>query len=469
MKTKFSNAEKVSDRFLEIKQREIAERFGNYIKNKVKFVVEPFCKKLDMISKSCVDNYEKLKALIRLEREFEDYITSKEFLKNIILYFIKGATHYNSYIRRENYMYKGLIVIGEYKGFADSNENALFSLLFGTSEAALQNVYEFLDRKFLPKEENFSIESIAKTMNESDKAELISTLKCEYRKLFKIIFEHGNSIAFDEFFSDEGLLVLFRVAMEAFWEVFEYSSEEEMATKFKSFLISATIEDAECIRLARDTNFWRLLVEFDEFYSENDMVLSNNVQLYTNVLEKSFNSGVTLRKVVSLEELGPSKILCGLDLTGLDLSKFDFSGYTILDCNMNGTNASIDLCSINQETSIYYIRGKKVDLKNLTGSCFKGCQVTGFYWLKEYAFSSDTFDEEILKKSGFWLEGIDKMIIEKYYRKIYPTVLEFGTLLGKIDKASIFNRYKDIENASEFDWILKFEEIFPGNDVFVSF
>ena len=99
MKTKFSNAEKVSDGFLKLKYEEIANRFNNF--KKINFVYRPFIEKLEAVIRSEADNYEKLKALLSVEREFEDYIGSKEYLIEIIRTLIFRLTDYDIQTKKE--------------------------------------------------------------------------------------------------------------------------------------------------------------------------------------------------------------------------------------------------------------------------------------------------------------------------------------------------------------------------------
>ena len=86
MKTKFSNAEKVSDNYIASKCEELKKRFDNFTKVGIGFVSGSFLEELEKISHATLDNYEKLKAFIRLEREFEEYLRSKAVLFEIIKY-----------------------------------------------------------------------------------------------------------------------------------------------------------------------------------------------------------------------------------------------------------------------------------------------------------------------------------------------------------------------------------------------
>ena len=470
MKTKFSNAEKVSDGFLKLKYEEIANRFNNF--KKINFVYRPFIEKLEAVIRSEADNYEKLKALLSVEREFEDYIGSKDYLIEIIRTLIFRLTDYDIQTKKETYLSKRVNVIGEDLWITGSREEIIFELLYGVNEAILHNVYKELDAKFLPGEEIYSFASIAKNLTENDKTSLIDELKNRYKNFFVEVFRNHSLIEFDEcYFEYYNSVTFIRIALEAYWEVFNYDDQDELANKFKEYIDSRVSEDSKCIEIAKNPNFWKLLVGFDEFYSKNkgQIIVSMEKALENDVIP-SATSNTSLRKVNDLEEITRTKILYELDFSGLDLSEISFDGYTIFNCNFHGTNAAIDVSKINQETSLCYIRGKKVDRLNLCDSCFKGCKLTGYSFenMNRFIFSRDTFDEKVYRRSGFALEGIDETVIDKYYRKIWPNVIEFGILLKKLDKATIFKRYKDIENHSEFGWILLFEEVFPDNNIFIS-
>lgn len=83
MKRKYLNSEKVSNRYLLMRYEELKAKFAEFRKRKMSFAIQKFDVELNQIYNDAeLNNYQKLRKIIELEREFNKYLKTKEFLTN---------------------------------------------------------------------------------------------------------------------------------------------------------------------------------------------------------------------------------------------------------------------------------------------------------------------------------------------------------------------------------------------------
>lgn len=473
MKTEYSNAEKVSDAFLKKMCLEFRRRVEKYPKS----LMEEFFKRLDELFNADADNYEKLKSVIRLEGEFDEYLQSREYVLKIFEEDIKeklicreiySGVHKNEICEKVPVVY-WLDYIEEMCFVKDTIVKPNTSTKFPTIDnlfkidKIFEKATEYFNRNYFGGEK-FTFERAAKKLADEDNDKIRTDVDNFYRKSFWEIFKKHEQIKFSSDFFDEKekrerLISIAKIAIEAYIEVEEFESKNQIANRFKNLILQKTSTDDELYQLASNDEFWNLLCGFDDFYQESIKISESDAAISTVVLEK----------VTEVNELLEQKNLYGLDLRGLDLSKVDFNGATIVNCNFQDTNANLDFSTINIRTELCYIQGKKFDRLDLTNCCFKGCQVTGlsFEKISQFRFSYQTFDEEVLRKCGVFFEGIGNEMKDRYYRKVNLTQNQIGILVEVLGVERAKSTDLTIRTVIPFTWIMDLKKFFPENNIFM--
>ena len=444
LKTKFSNAEKVSDNYIATKFEEIKNRFVNFEKVGSSFISERFLKMLENISKSTLDNYEKLKKFLELETNFEEYITSKQFLFEVIEFSL-GVSFYDA-----NYSDWFLELINSPKeklGQPSKRFNGI-------------SIFEYLDKKYLPpREKEVSFAGIIKKLNAEDIKKIESIVVQHYKTKFLEIYNSKVEFMLNKELLFEDAVFVSRAFMEAYFELFKYGEEDEFACKFKDLLIKATTDSMALWNLAIDSRFWKLLFEFSDFHDHRLCSFINYMNGLATLEESDSQTKLIKpsRKVLDLAL--ETKILANFDLQDFDLSDKELKKFTIINCNLNGTKANIDFSTLNKIVSLCFVQGEKIDITDLTKSCFKGCIISGLSSeiLKLFKISVNTFDKEVLEEYGIVFEGFKSDTNEKQ---------NIGTLLDNLSLNKTDSNYTALKGIAEFEWVLILKELFPYNTLF---
>lgn len=480
MKTKFSSAEKVSDNFLKIKYEALFSR--------VKAVYwKAFQKDLEAISTSDYDNYEKLKQIIHLERDFDVYLRSKEFLFDVFrLYF--SDTMYTPYISKCGLLGEAAATLGE-RGYGDDNflQFCIDKLLPGKSfynERVTQDekydAYLHISLRYLNSADENDVkvfENLFKNLTDEDIKEIEKIIHTHFQNLFRRILKTSDAkleeetdgklskdIRFKRDLSTNTLLYITKINMEIYWEEFNYSEDDERANNFKTFINQCIEKDIA--GFARKGEFWYLLLNFKEFCINIEQVSEEQIEEAKKNLAAT-EKAPKRKKVVKeeLDEVLKNMIWNSLDFSGLDLSDVKIGERAIVNCNFENTGIMVDLITLNANTYVHYINGVQFDSNNLINSCFKGCTVfnANIQTLNRFIFSSDTFDDEVALKCDYNLEFAGEDIKEKYFRKILPSEseLEVLFLLG----VDAVRRYGELINHSKYTWLLYFDKVSKESDI----
>lgn len=474
MKTKFSNAEKVSENYLKIKYEALFSR--------VKAVNwKAFQKDLEAISTSDYDNYEKLKQIIHLERDFDLYLRSKEFLFDVFrLYFLD--TMYTPYISKCGLLGEAAATLDE-KGYGVNNflQFCIDKLLPGKSfynervtEDEKYDAYLHVSLRYLNSADEIDVkvfENLFKNLTDEDIKEIEKIIHTHFQNLFRRILKTSEAkleaetdgklskdIRFKSDLSTNTLLYITKINMEVYWEEFNYSEDDERANNFKAFIKQCLEKDIT--GFARKGEFWYLLLNFKDFCINIEQVSEEQIEEAKKNLA-AVNKSPTRRKVAKeeLDEILKNMIWNSLDFSGLYLGQVDIGERVIVNCNFGNTGIKVDLATLNSNTYVHYVNGVQIDRYNLINCCFKGCNVrnASTTTLNRFIFSSDTFDDEVVLQCDMKLRFADEDIKEKYFRKILPTEseLEVLFLLG----VDAVRRYGELINHSKYTWLLYLDRV----------
>ena len=480
MKTKFSSAEKVSDNFLKIKYEALFSR--------VKAVYwKAFQKDLEAIFLGEKDNYEKLKGMIRLERAFDTYLKSKEFLFDVFRMEFSD-TMYTPYISKCGLLAEAAATLGE-RGYGDDTflQFCIDKLLPGKSfynERVTQDekydAYLHISLRYLNSADENDVkvfENLFKNLTDEDIKEIEGVIRTHFQNLFRRILKISDAkleeetdgklskdIRFKRDLSTNTLLYITKINMEIYWEEFNYSEDDERANNFKTFINQCIEKDIA--GFARKGEFWYLLLNFKEFCINIEQVSEEQIEEAKKNLAAT-EKAPKRKKVVKeeLDEVLKNMIWNSPDFSGLDLSDVKIGERAIVNCNFENTGIMVDLITLNANTYVHYINGVQFDSNNLINSCFKGCTVfnANIQTLNRFIFSSDTFDDEVALKCDYNLEFAGEDIKEKYFRKILPSEseLEVLFLLG----VDAVRRYGELINHSKYTWLLYFDKVSKESDI----
>lgn len=160
-----------------------------------------------------------------------------------------------------------------------------------------------------------------------------------------------------------------------------------------------------------------------------------------------------------------SFVLADLDFSGISLLDYSITapGSTLVNVNFENTGITIDLSKINQISDLCYLKGERIDFKDLTSSCFKGCRINGasFDVLNSFAFSINTFDVDVLKEAGFYCEGVSEDLLDKFYRKEVISMNEFNMFADKFGIEKVKMHYSNLKiGNSALEWLTIKEKVF---------
>lgn len=472
MKAKFSNAEKVSDKFLKIRYEEFKKRLSSL--KWTRFVAE-----LDKILASDEDNYEKLKKIIHLERDFDNYIRSKEFFfdlmkmefsdDNVVPYTVEGFDNNLTVADDANYYpvcdateFLDLCISGLIKG-KEYWDNKI-------SEQDKEKIYYYLNWKYMQNRQREAIVYLIKILSDSDIIKFKEILRSHFANIFKKIMSSdeetlkaqtegylSRNIIFNSKVSDQTITFIANVNMEVFWESFDYPLDDERANSFRKFIKEKL--ELSTTYFAKCKEFWYLLLNFGNFCTNINQ--SNYESKDINNQPKADAVVIKRKKITNanLEEIVHTNIWYNLDLSEIDLSGIDLTDKLIIDCNLEGSGAKIVLTDLNQNSSVHYIYGKPIDRYNLVNSCFKGCIIENAdsQTLNKFTFSSNTFDNDVALRCDPNLESVDENIREKYFRKIVPSEPELEVLF--INHVDAVRRYGDLISDSKYTWLIYFNKV----------
>ena len=482
MKTKFSNAEKVSDNFLKTKYEELFIR--------VKAISwKPFLRDLEGIYTLGNDNYEKLKQIIHLERDFDLYLRSKEFLFDVFRMEFSDTIHI-PYVSKCGLLGEAAATLDE-RGYGDNNflQFCIDKLLSGkafynenVTQGEKEDAYIHISLRYLNSADENDVKVfkyLFKNLTDEDIKEIEKIIHTYFKNLFRRILKTSEvkleaetdgklskDIRFKSDLSTNTLLYITKINMEVYWEDFDYREDDERANQFKAFINQCLEKDIAYF--ARKGEFWYLLLNFRDFCINIESVSEEQIE------EAKKNLAATekapKRKKVAKEELDEvlkNMIWNSLDFSGLDLSDVKIGERAIVNCNFENTGIMVDLITLNANTYVHYINGVQFDRNNLINSCFKGCTVfnANIQTLNRFIFSSDTFDDEVALKCDYNLEFAGEDIKEKYFRKILPSESELEVLfLCGVDAV---RRYGELINHSKYTWLLSFDRVSKESDIVV--
>ncbi len=442
MKTKFSSAEKVSDNFLAERKRKFdsqCETLQHYVYDsnlkrsgeKMFDFLEPFVKRSDEILSSSDDNYQKLRQFIHLEKEFKDYIESKKCVLDIIDEFIKYVLMPYSF---PIFVKTARVFLGKFQQVRSKMAKSEYPWDFSDLDPFQRHTYicpqADWDYTRLDLLELEDVEQIIQKL-----VSLCIELFCKWAKEVQESSEKvvDFSIIIDDFMYYESSFQSTRMGYEYIVRIcIDYVLTHMMPEKpnvvsewFVAWLSALKCDVPRfrvvCYDCKKD--FWNALALFGcytEEFEQNKGEHHYNPHVYTLVTESM------------LQGLIVSRLFYRLDFKGLDLSKESLEQVTIIDCNLKGTGASINMSTLNKGLEIHYIEGEKVNRFDLTKSCFQGCNVhvddDDDSVFSNFSFTDKTFDENVLRR----IEAYDRRItkgMEKYH---------FPVLCGK----QVFTRFE---------------------------
>ena len=456
MKTEFTNAEKVSSNFLRLKFEEIIKRIGNFVYNLFK-------ERFESIEKSDEDNYQKLKKLIHLESEIEEYVNSKEVVFDIVGHEFtnKESDSYNKFYENQEYEMSIRVIehIDEYIALI-SGKDEWNSQLYEEQKKAF---CVYLSIRYLDNVPANKILQILNSLNEEDIKKCREIVRAFYRNQFineimlnvqRGVLLNKNykidiNMIFDDKWSDRTVWFVTTTYVMTYLDNFKYDENDEVASDFKAKVNGYFIDPCNLTKGFRNIKFWEVLLYFDRFHKR----LNENNEIIEDYNPSNSSIKVVLKKATEqtfLEIEESPRLLCDMDFRGFYLPKVNFNGCCFINCNLEDTSALIDFNEINLESNVYYVRGKKIDRKNLINTCFKGCDIINLSRekIKDFAFSIDTFDETVLISLGLYFNDVDEKLLDKFYRKAPLTISEVIALLTK--GVDVAKRYSGAINEPNF-------------------
>ena len=495
MKTKFTNSEKVSDRFFKQELDKLLEKIEEYKSDEASdvykgtaFVYQKFYLMFLKLSEVS-DNYEGLKAIIHLKQEINEYIASKQFLLDVIAEDLKRLYEY---------------VVEEQSGLV--RESCWFPLIFGSKDVQVSitsqedftldaKAFNWLENNYPSSGTDYKLLLKQLTLSEKNKIkeDLFKAYVDMYRRLLKELksaFDSKDnkklsqaveraSICFEGEEWYETSQVIISSFLTMYFEELEKNivcnetarkqthMNKELATKFQNVISSHMAEKGGYQKFFNKV-FWNMLANIYVYAqkpikrkcSKKGDEFSNNFAL--QVKESDFDSiERTYVDKESLKEIAKMRVIYRLDFRGLDLRDVSFEGKTIIDSDFEGTGAKIDFSEENPGR-VYYVRGKKVDFDDFSKCCFKGCHITGLTIerLKAIQFSEDTFGKDVWKATSVGSAAAEKDVSKLLFNKNKLSEKEFDFLLKKLGITEV-KAFR-----TDYEWIIYLESMFPENDVF---
>lgn len=479
MKRKYLNSEKVSDNYLFKRYQKVKTKFGEFKDRKMFFAVAKFNSQLNEIYENTeLDNYKKLRKIIELEHEFNKYLKTKEFLLDLIYDYIQNDSDAFG-LRSSNCQVNGPFIFA----FLSGNPNyEVYEYLPSKTKITLA---EFIKCHYYG--EFFAIDyaQLIKQLTDKDIADLKKLLAKKYRDIFLAgdfeRFVITYSSVFSEAEGDKVVAFIAKQFMSAYWETFDYPEDPELAQNFKQEVMENIKEPKRFLKLAKNPDFWYVLMNFRAYYEFsltfdplNDVsaIFSEFQNSEIPVEEKKFkekyklSDSEAIQKLKGMSNARPlSFVLANLDFSGISLLDYSITapGSTLVNVNFENTGITIDLSKINQISDLCYLKGERIDFKDLTSSCFKGCRINGasFDVLNSFAFSINTFDVDVLKEAGFYCEGVSEDLLDKFYRKEVISMNEFNMFADKFDIEKVKMHYSNLKiGNSALEWLMIKEKVF---------
>lgn len=482
MKRKYLNNEKVSDNYLLKRYRKVMANFAELKDKEMFFAVAKFNLQLNEIYEDTeLDNYKKLCKIIELERGFKKYLKSKEFLLDLIYDYIQNFPAVFG-LRTSNCQVNGPFIFAFLSG--DPNYEVYEYLPSNVGKTKI-TLAEFINYHYYG--ELFAIDyaRLIKQLTDVDILGIKQLLAQKYRDIFLADGFSRFAIIYDDIFLEaEGDKVVAFIAeqfLKAYWERFDYPEDSELAQNFKQEVMENIKNPKRFLELAKNPDFWYVLMNFRAYY-EISLIFDffNDVPAIFSEFQNSeipaqekkfkekhkFSENEAIQKLKEMSNARPlSFVLTYLDFSGISLLDYSITtlGSTLVNVNFENTGITIDLSKINQNSDLCYLKGERIDFKDLTSSCFKGCRINGasFDVLKGFAFSINTFDVDVLKEAGFYCEEVSKNLLDKFYRKEVIPMNEFNILADKfgIDKVKMHYSNLKIENSA-LEWFTIKEKVF---------
>lgn len=470
MKRKYLNNEKVSDNYLLKRYQKVLTNFAEFKDKKMAFAVEKFELELNRIYENTeFDNFQKLSKIIELEREFTKYLKTKEFLLDLIYDYIQNERDV-FVIKGTNFQVNGPFVFA----FVSGNPN--YEVYDYAPTRSRTTLAEFMKRHYYGEHPAINYERLIKQLTDKDIADLKKLLAKKYRNIFLAEDIQGFTITYSYIFLEtEGAQIIAFIAkqfMNAYWEQFDYSEDSELAQNFKQEVMKNIREPQRFLELAKNSDFWYMLVHFREYYNFSSTfesldsticVISENKEVHQQ--EKKVKERYKLSEseaTQKLEEISNGKplstMLADLDFSALNLRQYAITTHecTLSNVSFEDTGITIDFSKTNQSPIVYYIKGERIDYRNLTTSCFKGCKIeeASFDVLNEFTFSINTFDVDILKNAGLYFEDVPENLLNKFYYKETLSMNEFNMLADKFGIDKVKMRYSNLKIESfALEWL----------------
>lgn len=452
MKTEFSNAEKVSSFYLRTQFDKVKQRLERYEYLLTEHVAYEYLSRLEKIqNRENLDNYEKLKQLIHVEREWNEYISSKQV-------FLDAIRNLALNDLEDHYMRQNLGWVFECIEFVHSKT---------PYSDNIDNYY------FYPEEENLSLQSILPSLTEEDILSVKEDMKKYYQKLFLVIVNRTKHLdaenceyiisflkgSFDNRVINEEH---YQMVKNSFWEAYEKLYFEKVSSCIaKPFFIAIQEAVQNNNSLLLEKSFWDILLYV---IGEKDILDKIFFQDDGEEISVEANNLHTLKKVSQedVSKIFSEPVLMNLDLRDVDLSSYNnLNVFHMKNCNLKG-NHTTKISFSSDVKKIYYVRGVSIDFYDLTNSCFQGCRIMKLESLFPFTFSSQTFDEEVIKKHGMYLSEVSDNIREKYYRGNPLTKKEIIEVLQNNSSDMLKSRYQEIHQESNLLLLFQLNDLIPG-------
>lgn len=450
MKTEFSNAEKVSNFYLQTQFDKVKQKLERYEGLVTWEIAKEYLTRLSTIHEEELDNYEKLKQFIHLEREWNEYIHSKQVLFDGIIFLASYASKEIQYLNLLTWAFELIQSI--------------------TSKTPYIHIGD-ISHVLYPEEEKLSLEWILDQFTSEDILHLKDVIREYYEKIFLIIVNRKESIKGVNSMNLANLVEAsasneehYQIVKDSFRKSYEKLYFETVSSCIaKSFFLAIQEAIHEDDTLLHKESFWDILLYVIEEKDNLDKIFVQSDEEEMEMLMEA-DRLPTLKKVTQ-EEL-PS-ILAEPVLMNLDLREVNLSSYTNLNvfymknCNVKGNHTARIFFS-SEVKKIYYVRGVPMNFYDLTNSCFQGCRIMGLKSLFPFTFSGQTFDEEVIQKHGMYLSNVSDTIREKYYRGIPLTKKEIVEVLQHNPSSMLMSRYQEIHQNINLLLLFQLNDLIPG-------
>lgn len=479
MKRMFSNAEKVSEHYLERKREELMNELRDAREIFLVFPVERFQATLEEIIQSDQDNYEKLRNMLHWERDVKAYFQSKEMLLDIFA----DETIYCSFWDKAEWFFT----------IAQGTEEELLQLAKDWNETYCGVIFSFeqdgRNDSYQIRRGNIPFEEILRRLTAEEKKELMGAVEQYYEKMFRT--EYLNPLRTRDLQEETGNAEIEEIAkgvagyfnenmgtttamrkmvgncfLRAYWD-FVGEDSCHLFRRFYRLFSQELANEYYLYEWLEKEALWKLLLlsaQSETFFEEVEEKLLAEEESTTLPATKCISYyRVKDNPEKTIQQILQESLWLEKDFEGIDLTNVRKSIYDIYRCHLAGTGAEIDFEP--KQTSVYYIKGKKFRPYDLTESCLQCCTLFHFSAerLNQFEFSSQTFDESVLQKYGFALSNVSDTIREKYYRRLPLSMKEMLQVIAHYSVSQLTMRYPYLLKMSEWHWIFLLEELMPGS------